>query len=71
MEGESGASRCFVRARLLLHSGRYGLRLCQLLNSITDPVRITDKAFIEFFLAKFVIKPDDWLATNALGTRCR
>jgi hypothetical protein len=71
MEDKAGASKCAVRARLLLHSRHYGLRLCQHLNSIADFVRITDKAFIKLLLANLIIKLDDGLSANAIGTRCR
>ena len=47
------------------------LRLCQLLNSLTDAVIITDKAFMKLFLTKLKIKPYNQFAANATGTGCR
>jgi len=71
LEDEAGASVWAVWARLPLHARRCNLWLCQLLDSVTDPVRITDKAFMNLFLSRFIIKPDDRRATGTISTGCR
>jgi hypothetical protein len=48
-----------------------GLKLRNSFNSIADPVRITNKALQVILIAKFIIKPDDRLATLTIGASCR